>query len=148
MVLEYLNQRETMVLKQLEEAQTCAHTEQNIPKGEFAVGLNWNGYEERAVWIHIDEIYDFVDTLNEVVDSDGEATDGITGVLLGRSNNPPKCAICDAKIEVDELPALTIESEIPRYAMWMHFDDNCIEQFQRELATVEEKLYLVIPDRL
>lgn len=145
MVLEFLNDRETIVLKDLDNKQTCAHTESTIQPGEFAIGLNYNGYEDRTVWIHIDEIHEFVEHLNEVVETDGEAANGITGILLARSNNPPNCAVCGEKTGEK---ALTIESEEPRYAMWLHMDDDCIDQFQQELATVEEKMYLIIPDRL
>lgn len=143
---EYLNDRETIVLKELEEKQRCVYSRQEIEVGEFAVGFDYDGYESRAVWVEIESVSDFSEAVNEFLRTDGKNVDGLTGILVGRSNKPVTCDICGDSIEDTEFAS--IEDKDPRYCMRIHKNKECINKFQKDLQSLKKKMYLILPDKI
>lgn len=143
---EYLNDRQTIILKELESEQECTYSGETLETDEFAIGFNYNEYESRAVWVSIDHIVEFSKAVNEFFRTDGESSDGEVGIFLARSNDPPDCDICGEPIE--DLRSITIENDDPRYAMWLHKNEDCINQFQNDLNNLKSNMHLVIPNKL
>lgn len=144
--LEYLNDRETIVLKRLESDQNCIYSGEKIPSGDFGVGFNFTGYESRTPWVRIESVVDFSDAVTEAYKTDGSSVDGTTGIIIGRSNSDLECDICGETIT--EFEYFTIEDSDPRYSMRIHKDEGCIDQFQKDLKNLKSKMHLVLPEKI
>jgi len=144
--LEYLNERENIVLKRLESEQNCIFSGNEIPAGEFAVGFDYTGYESRTPWVEIESVIEFSKAVTEAYNTDGQSIDGTIGILMGRSNSDLECDICGEPIE--EYEFMTIEDSDPRYAMNLHKKEECISTFQEDLQNIRNKMYLVLPDKI